>query len=115
MLWNNILNQNIKYGPHIRIRDTAVSLKGTQYSTATDSGGNFTLGNIPTGSYTLVISSPDFAPAERETTVEKGETSDLTNLPTMTTGSASGDIDGDGKIGLAEAIHALLIASGIAP
>lgn len=51
----------------------SVSLQGTTLGTSTDEGGKFTLSNVPTGTYALVVSSVGFLPWTQALTVRPGE------------------------------------------
>jgi len=95
----------------LRIINATVTVQGTTYTTTTDSNGNFTLENVPTGTHTLVITAPDLVPITQEITLAEGQSLSVT-LPKMTL-PLKGDVSGDGKIGLEEAIQALQAVSGI--
>ncbi len=90
------------------VRSASVSLEGTSYSSVTDSNGNFSFADVQPGTYTLVITSPDLAPIRKQLTVT-GTDLGATQMYVYT----KGDVTGDGKVGLDEAIHALQVVSGI--
>lgn len=90
------------------VRSASVSLEGTSYSAVTDDNGNFTFTDVQPGSYTLVITSPDFAPIRKQVTVS-GSDLGATQMYVY----KKGDVTGDGKVGLPEAIHALQVISGV--
>ena len=90
-----------------------VSLQGTAFTTTTDTEGNFVLENVPTGSYILVISAPNLDSITAEIDLVEGQSLSVT-LPKMAL-PKKGDVNGDGKIGLEEAIRALQVISGISP
>ena len=91
----------------LAVRSASVSLEGTSYSAVTDDSGNFTFTDVEPGTYTLVISSPDFAPIRKQVTVS-GNDLGATQMYVY----KKGDVTGDGKVGLPEAIHALQVISG---
>ncbi len=101
--WNNL-----------SVRNAEVSLNGTSYKAKTDENGDFILLDVPPGSYTLTVKTPDFQTYSQQITWtgQQGLIVDITPISIGSSGVV-GDIDGDGKISLKEAIHALQIISGI--
>jgi fibronectin type 3 domain-containing protein/nitrogen regulatory protein PII len=148
------------------VRNAAVSLVGTNFSTITNADGNFNLTAIPTGSYTLEIKAQNLQTKTQQVIVSEGLAIDLgvilmsvLDLSSMFTQdqlnqaveaveaakdviiaekiqiissmftkeqldqavtqaiekNLFGDINGDGKISIKEAIYALKIASEIKP
>jgi len=96
----------------LAIRNATVNLSGTSLSTATDNNGDFVLSDVPDGIYSLHISAPGLEPVTIQITVN-GDDLPITNIPTMTVRIGTGcDVNGDGKIGLAEAINALRNVTG---
>jgi iron complex outermembrane recepter protein len=55
----------------------SVVVKGSNVGTSTNDAGNFTLGNVPAGIQTLVISSVSFQPQEQQVEVKAGQTTDI--------------------------------------
>ncbi len=90
------------------VRNASVALEGTSHSAVSDSNGNFSFADVQPGDYTLVITSPGLAPIRKQITVSG------TNLgPVQMYVYKRGDVTGDEKVGLPEAIHALQIVSGL--
>lgn len=61
-----------------RIPDVNITLKGTNYGTATDKNGAFTLANLPAGSYELEATSVGYQNALKNVTVVTGKETTLT-------------------------------------
>jgi len=114
----------------LSVVNAAVSLDGTQYGTQTDSDGNFTLelAEIQPGDYDLTVILEGLETHAQSINISEGQ---RLNLATINMTPAAGgctqsqldqaayaerlkwDANGDGKIGLEEAIRALQIISGI--
>lgn len=92
------------------VANATVSLKGTAYSTTTDSNGSFTLTNVPLGSYDLVVTSPDLKPFTQQISLT-GQTQQIT-IPPMTT-PIKGDTNADNRLGIEDVIYLLQVVSGI--
>jgi len=90
-----------------------ISLTDTSYSTVTDTNGDFSFENIPSGNCIMEIEAPNLETISQEVTVTEGQLVVLTP-PKMTIKQVC-DIDGDGKKGLPEAIDALQVVSGVKP
>jgi len=96
------------------IANASVSLVGaTVYNGQTDSNGNFLLINVLDGDYTLQITGTNLGVITKKVTVI-GQDLEAYDLPSMIVG-CNGDIDGDGKIGLEEALFALEVVAGLRP
>jgi|GEM_PF-127833 len=107
----------------LSVKNATVSLEGTPYTATTDSNGNFTFEEVPPGSYHLTLSAPSLPPLSLEIELEEGQSLELGNQK-MTVWTLEDlneavlkerqkwDANGDGKIGLEEAIRALQIVSG---
>jgi hypothetical protein len=78
-------------------------------STTTDGNGNFTLTNLPSGNYTLVVSAPNFIPLSQQVNYT-GDNLQVTVPPLAT--YFSGDASGNGRIDLVDIIYMLQILSG---
>ena len=103
---------------NLAVANAKVVLEGTGFTTTTDSNGNFTLeldNSIPSGKYTLVITSPGLSPIRKEINFTANQSVEIGSLPMETGGIPGqvGDINGDGKISLEEAVHALQVLSGV--
>jgi len=101
---------------NVAVIDATVSLEGTDLTTATDGYGYFTLPlseDIQPGSYSLVISRPGMSPTTEIVTLNENQGLEVGALQMAAEGSGNGDIDGDGKVGLPEAINALKVVSGV--
>jgi len=98
-------------GYAVGIQGAAVSLKGTDYTTATAQDGSFSLADVTSGTYALTIIAANFETHTQEVFVT-GSNVDLSTIE-LELDLRECDIDGDGKIGLEEAIHALQVASGM--
>ncbi|TYP92170.1 iron complex outermembrane recepter protein [Fodinibius salinus] len=55
-----------------------VGLKNTTLGAPTDANGEFTIPKVPSGSYTLYISAIGYKKIQRDITIDKGETKNLT-------------------------------------
>jgi hypothetical protein len=117
---------NIAGHTDLSVTNATVSLEGTSYSAGTDASGNFLLSGIPPGIYTLVVEAPYMVPLSQEITVTEGVALDpqLLQMTVLTqsdldqaiaTAIAIWDVEGDGKVGLPEAIRALQTVSGFRP
>ena len=112
--------------PDLSVKNATVSLEGTSYTATTDSNGYFAIVGVDPGTYTLMVTSQDLVPISQGITVSQGQQLDI-SLPQMTVlnqgdldqsvadAIANWDVNGDGKIGLEEAIRALQITSGVRP
>ena len=72
---------------------------GTDFSTTTDSNGNFTLAGVPPGPQTLTISRSGFSPATTDVTVEPGKTLSAGTIaltPLSTFGTTTGTVTNAG-------------------
>jgi hypothetical protein len=96
------------------VKEAVVILENTDYSTLTDSQGNFNLegGYLQTGTYSLTITHPSFMPVRQEILISETGRNLRVEVPSMEI-FLNGDVDGDGVIGLKEAIHALRVVCGI--
>lgn len=92
------------------VLNAVVSLRGTVFQAATDNNGVFLLrGEIPPGDYTLDIAAPGFATESRAVQIaENGAVTANLNMKLM-----KGDLDGDGRAGLSDAIRILRNLCGI--
>ena len=76
------------------------------------------LGDVPAGTHTLVITSPDLAPIFQEVLVPEDQNLEV-DLPLMTVsqggGGGGGDPTGDGKLTLDDAIYILEVMCGERP
>ena len=95
---------------NLGIKNAQINVVGTDFSVFTDDQGTFEIRDIPLGSYSLTIDSPHFFPMLRDFTVLEQETIEMDDLPSME--FIYGDANGDGKIGLEDAIRALQVVSG---
>jgi streptogramin lyase len=95
----------------LSVINAEVSLSNTAYSTVTDSNGYFRLENVNPGPYTLVIAASGMNPVTVPINVQTGANA-ISNIPQMSV-QGSCDVNGDGRIGLEEAIHALQVTVGI--
>lgn len=106
------------------VANAVITLDGTQYQATTNVNGEFILSDIPDGTYTVTISSPEANPQTMELTVSNGNDVVLTNIPKLTLITQSEyeqavvverdkwDANNDNRIGLEEAINALRVISG---
>jgi len=112
----------------LSVTNATVSLEGTAYASTTDANGNFVIVDVLPGTYNLVVTAPDLVPVYQEISVTQGQQLE-TSLPQMTV-LIQDDLDeavveavsdalqywdpnGDGKLGIEEAIRALQAVSGI--
>ena len=110
--------------PDLSVQNAAVSLDGTSYAT-TDSNGYFAIVGVDPGTYTLMVTSQDLVSISKGITVSQGQQLLDISIPKMTVlnqgdldqavadAIANWDVNGDGKVGLDEAIHALQVVSGV--
>ena len=93
----------------LAIRNATVSVQGTTYTATTDENGAYTLTNVPAGPQTLFIHAPGFVPIVQPIQVSRGQSTTFTppkmSLPVM------GDMSGNGRVGLEDAIKILRIFS----
>jgi len=94
----------------LSVSNAVVSLAGTTLTTQTDTNGNFTIQNVPAGTYTLKIESPDLATISKEISVSAGQNYEDNSLQ-MSVNKC--DFNSDGRTGLEEVIYILQIVSGI--
>ena len=98
----------------LSVKNATVSLQDTGYSTTTDDDGNFTLTNVPFGTYKLVITAPDMNSIAQD--VSLTEQSLQVTIPQMSvsqSNSQQGDANGDNHLGIEDAIYILQILSGV--
>jgi len=95
------------------VKNAEVSLNGTSFKAKTDENGTFILPDVSPGSYTMTVKTADFKTHSQQITWT-GQQGLIVDIPPISIGISgiAGDIDGDGKISLIEAIHALQILSG---
>ena len=99
-------------GSHMGIVGATVTINETGQTTVTDTQGNYLFTEIPSGIYTLIIEKENFNPAQvSDITVQGGIATNVTGTD-MTTDALLVDVNGDGRLGLADAIHILRIISG---
>jgi len=96
------------------VKNATVSLQGTPYTTTPDIDGNFSLQNIPSGNYTLVISSPNIVTVTKSVSITGASVQ--VPLPAMTISVPASYVKGDAndnqKIGLEDAVYILQVLSG---
>ena len=96
--------------------EISVSVIGTDKSTMVDGEGRFTINGIPLGKYDLKIETPNLDPVTISgVDIVSGQSTNLDafNVPLSVSDCTVCDQNGDGVIGLEEAIHALQVVSGI--
>ncbi|MFD2719130.1 TonB-dependent receptor domain-containing protein [Hymenobacter monticola] len=59
------------------VEAVSVGVQGQTFGSITDSQGNFTIGNVPVGSYTVAVSAVGLKPAQQPVTVTAGQRSTL--------------------------------------
>lgn len=97
---------------NLSVNNATIALLGaTSYAPTIYSDGAFTFTDVKPGDYTLVITAPNLYAPGRELTLTSGENRTVSLQP-MT---FLYDIDGDGREGLPEAIHALQTTAGVKP
>ena len=94
----------------LTVTNATVTLQGTDFTTSTDESGNFILQNVPSGTYTLVVTAPDLAPIGQTIVVLEEQNLSL-SLQKMS--FVHGDANGDGVVGLEDVIRGLQVLSGI--
>jgi hypothetical protein len=97
----------------LSVGNAVISLKGVKdYSPTTySSDGSFIFQDLEPGNYTLTVTASNLFVLDRQITLAASENKSL-DIPPMT---IINDINGDGKEGLQEAIHALQVSAGLRP
>jgi len=97
--------------------DVRVAIVGTGKSAMADADGRFVLNGVPQGRYRLEVGTGDLDPITvPDVDIVSGQATDLDvlNVPLSVSDCSEGcDQNGDGVIGLEEAIHALQVVSGV--
>jgi len=95
------------------IKGATITVVEAAGKTATsDSGGVYSIPDVAVGTYTVKIEKEGFTTVTAtNVTVSEKNMTDVSKA--MTFAAGGGDINGDGKVGLAEAVHALKAASDI--
>ena len=118
------------FGQRVDVAGAIVTVSGTQVSTVTDAAGNYTLADVPPGTHDLEIIMDHFTPVTVSgVIVTAGATTPVPADDTLLSlfyGFSQADLDtailaeqqrwdanGDGQIGLEEAIRALQVISGV--
>ena len=95
------------------ISNASVTIQQTGQSVTTDDQGNFTFFDVASGTYTLEIEKEGFNPLTLEDVIfADGSATIIADAEMEVT---SPDVNGDNKIGLPEAIHALQVVAGVSP
>jgi hypothetical protein len=108
----------------LAVTNATISLRGTPYTSSTDGSGNFSFENVPPGTYTMTITSPDLIPVSQEVTIPEGQIIGLgvVQLSVLTEQDLaqaiqdaveSWDVNGNGKIELVDIIYWLQVLGGI--
>ncbi len=93
------------------IKGATITVTEAEMTGTSGDGGVYSIPDIPVGTYTVKIEKTGFtAVTVANVKVTEKNMTDISK--TMTFAAGGGDINGDGKVGLAEAIHALKTASG---
>jgi len=103
------ISANVAGYDSLGVKNAAVSLAGTGFSTTTDSDGNFTLVNVPFGDYQIVVSAAGMERLVQDIAFDE-QTFEAV-LPQLAV-APSGDANGDGNVGLQDVIMILQITSG---
>jgi hypothetical protein len=99
---------------NLSVENAVISLLGdggSLYVPTIYRNGSFTFADLEPGAYTLRITAPQLSPRSQPVTLAPGENRTLAVAPM----SLMFDLDGDGREGLAEAVHALRVVSGALP
>jgi hypothetical protein len=100
-------------GENTNVLGATVSLVETGQTATWVGDGNYTFYDVPAGNYTLKIEKEGFETQYVNAVVTEGN-NNLSSIPlTFETCGQPGDIDGNGLIGLEEAINALQVVSGV--
>lgn len=118
------------FGQNVYVPGAMVSVVGSHISAVTDADGNYTLTDVPAGSHDLAILMDHFEPLSVSgVSVTAGTTTPISmddTILTLSYGYSQTELDaavqterdkwdanGDGQIGLQEAIRALQVVTGI--
>jgi hypothetical protein len=93
----------------LAVTNATVALEGTAHTTTTDSNGDFTIEDILPDTYTLVITSPSLVPVKQEISLSLGQNLQVTPMMTV---YKKGDVTGDGKTDLDDAVYVLQVTCG---
>jgi len=100
-------------GYEIGVRDAVISIVGTRHTTHSLADGTFSLTDIPYGGHMVSITAPYFRPHTAAVALDAG-VHDLSVIELIVNATAiPGDVNGDGQVGLDDAIRALQILSGM--
>ncbi|MFZ2632359.1 MAG: fibronectin type III domain-containing protein [Desulfosalsimonadaceae bacterium] len=108
------ISVNIAGYNDLGVQNATVGLQGTGYSANTDANGNFTFVNVPFGDYQLVVEAPGMDTITQN--VSFAEQNLQVDIPQMTLNQSDcipGDVNGDGKLGLEDAMYILQIVTGV--
>jgi hypothetical protein len=98
----------------LSVKNATVFLQDTGYSTTTDDTGNFTLTNVPFGTYKLVITAPDINSITQDVSLtEQSLQIAIPQMSVLQSDSQPGDANGDNHLGIEDAIYILQILSGV--
>lgn len=92
-----------------------VTVTGTGLTATTDASGNFTIADVPVGTYELTVGMTGFGTAEIDSvSVASDQDTGIATTEMSVSGSCSlpGDANQDGRIGLEDIIYDLQILSG---
>jgi len=103
---------SISFAGHsnLGVANATISLKGTNFTAATDADGKFILTSIPPGNYQIVAFSPEIAPTQQQITLAAGATLQV-NL--SATAPLRGDANGDNRLDIGDVIYLLQLFSGV--
>jgi hypothetical protein len=108
----------------LSVANATVTLRGTAYTSTTDSNGAFALEDLVPGTYTLMVSAPNLVSLSQEIKLSEGQQLATGNMEmTVLTQSdldqavqnavESWDVDGDGKSELNDIVYWLQVLCGI--
>jgi len=103
---------NIAGYSNLGVRNAAVTLQGTAYTTTTDGNGKFTLINVPYGNYTMIVSAPGMdTQTQAISLANPGQSATIPPLvvsqPPPPPPGVKGDVNDDKHVGIDDALYIL--------
>ncbi|CAN2042152.1 Coagulation factor VII [Candidatus Magnetomoraceae bacterium gMMP-15] len=97
----------------LSVKNADISLVGTDYKTKTDDTGSFIFNNIPPADYTISIRAQGLIPITEDISVNIGQEIILNKEMTPLPNGIAGDFNGNGKLGIEDAIGIIQELAGV--